>query len=191
MIGVPNGSEGSGSDSAACDEDACPACAAKAGDDVGEAGAVDIAHFVRVLALFPFRQRNGAESAIRVGELGDVFEVCRGRGPVRRVGNAAASSEHAVGVAGVRDDGCGEGVGEGVGGASGEGAGGDCGWIREGGGQRRWWSEVGVAEIGSAHFAFGGSVVSSIAEAVARPHGASEHASNDTLLQWCDGAGVQ
>ena len=69
------------SDLAVGERDACPACAAEAGDDVRVAGAVNIAHFVEVLALFPFRQRYGAESAVWVGELETVFEVCRGRGP--------------------------------------------------------------------------------------------------------------
>ena len=65
--GVPSKSNGGGNDFAVSEEDSCPACTGEAGDDVGIACTVDIAHFVRVLALFPFSQRYGAESAVGVG----------------------------------------------------------------------------------------------------------------------------
>ena len=94
------------------------------------ASAINVADFVRVPALPPLVEGYGAEGAVVVGELEGVFEVRSGRGPMRRVRDAASCGEDTIRVVDVS---C-EGSGEGVGGTSRAGAGGDGGDGGDGGG---------------------------------------------------------
>ena len=64
---MPHGGGSGGGNFAVSEENARPIGASEAGDDVRVAGVVDVADFVRVLALFPFVERHCAGRTVAVG----------------------------------------------------------------------------------------------------------------------------